>query len=103
MNKDRKYMIVTKRHEGAVDNALLFWGHLTGDNDKRSFGTYTVDIEKCEKYTKEELKQYRKGDKASMPFFNETDSHEYFIRCRDLLVTMDELEELGYRKFTVMA
>ena len=105
MNKNKKYMIVTKRHEGIVNNALLFWGHLTDDNEKRSFGGYTVDINKCEKYTREELEQFRKGrndDKNSMPFYDETDKPNYYIKHSDLLVTMEDLQKLGYRKFTVM-
>lgn len=59
MDKNRKYMIATARHKGIVDNALLFWGHRTSDNERRSFGGYTVDVNKSERYTKEELEKFR--------------------------------------------
>lgn len=105
MDKNRKYMIATKRHEGLIREALLFWGYLTEDNEERSFGGYTVDINKCEKYTREELEQYRKTecyDEKDMLFLDETEKPWWQLKNYDLLVTMEDLEKIGYRKFTVM-
>ena len=104
MNKNRKYMIATKRHEGLIRDALLFWGHLTEDNEERSFGGYTVDINKCEKYTKEELEEYRKRkfSEETMLFLDETKKPCWQLKNYDLLVTMEDLVNLGFSKFTVM-
>ncbi len=37
----------------------MFWGHLTKDDEKRSFGGYTDDINACERYTFEEARSER--------------------------------------------
>lgn len=104
MDKNRKYMIATKRHEGLIREALLFWGHLTKDTEERSFGGYTVDVNNCEKYTKEELEEYRKRkfSEETMLFLDETELPLLQLLNYDLFVTMEDLERLGYIKFTVM-
>lgn len=105
MDKNRKYMIATKRHEGLIRDALLFWGHLTEDNEERSFGGYTVDVNKSERYTKEELERFRNDrydNKQTMPFYSETDDPKYYIEHYDLLATMENLQTLGYRLFNIM-
>ena len=105
MDKNRKYMIVTKRHEGIIKEALLFWGHLTSDKEKRSFGGYTVDVNKSERYTKEELEKFRNDrhdNKQTMPFYSETDDPEYYIKYYDLLATIEDLQKLGYKLFNIM-
>ena len=96
MDKNRKYMIATKRHEGLIRDALLFWGHLTEDNEERSFGGYTVDINKCEKYTREELKEYRKRKfcEETMLFLDETVKPFWQLKNYDLLVTIEDLVNL---------
>ena len=53
---DREYVIVCNEHKGIFNGALLFWGHKTEDNEKRSFGGYTSDISNCERYTLKEIK-----------------------------------------------
>lgn len=55
MELKRDYVIVCTRHKGVIRDALLFWGTKTADDEKRSFSGYTVDIEKCERYTYDEV------------------------------------------------
>jgi len=33
----------------------MFWGTQTEDDEERSFGGYTIDVDDCEKYTKQEI------------------------------------------------
>ena len=54
---ERNYVICSTRHKSMFGGfVMLFWGSRTKDNEERSFGGYTSDIEKCENYTLEELK-----------------------------------------------
>ena len=93
---NREYVIVCNRHVGVVKEALLFWGTYTADNEKRSFGGYTSDIERCEKYTLEEAKT------RGFPVYG-TDFHKKELqKQQDYIIKISELEELGFRKFTIM-
>lgn len=64
----REYVILCNKHKGIFNGACLFWGHKTEDNEKRSFGGYTSDIDNCEMYTLEEIE--KKG--YHFPIFNKT-------------------------------
>ena len=77
---DREYIIVCNEHKGVFAGTLLFWGHKTEDNEKRSFGGYTSDIDKCEMYTLKEIeeKNYR------FPVYEEGMSFYDFIKLNIL-------------------
>lgn len=59
ISEDRKYVIVSNSHKAIIRDVLLFWGILTADDAARSYAGYTCCFDKCEKYTKEELENYR--------------------------------------------
>ena len=84
---DREYIIVCNEHKGVFAGALLFWGHKTEDNEKRSFGGYTSDIDKCEMYTLKEIeeKNYR------FPVYEEGMSFYDFIKLDDVVIKKRDL------------
>ena len=57
VSEDRQYVIVCRRHKAILPQALLFWGSLTDDDMERSYGGYTMDIDKCERYTRNDLER----------------------------------------------
>lgn len=96
-NSERKYVIVCNEHSAMWNGALLFWGNRTEDGDKRSFGGYTSDINKCELYSEKDLEEngyhfskYHKGM-----------TREEFRKHRDIAIEPDYLLELGYKKIEV--
>lgn len=104
MNQERKYVIVSNEHKSWPAGALLFWGRHTEDGEKRSFGGYTTRWDKCEKYTREELMQYRGGMVKEYPFFDELNiTSDYdFRKHNEVLCTMEELEKIGYALWNVV-
>jgi len=53
VSKERKYVIASTKH---VTNGILqFWGRITDDDEPRSFSGYPIDLEACERYTRQEL------------------------------------------------
>lgn len=105
----REYVIVCNRHNSFIKNALLFWGELTDDTDKRSFGGYTCDINKCERYTREEIRSHSSGNPNWMPFFEDlpqrrkSDSKFSQLRkCDDVAISIEKLKELGFKEYTIM-
>ena len=103
VSKDRQYVIVCREHKALLSPALLFWGSLTDDDAKRSYGGYTMDIDKCERYTKDELEKWRGHLKEEYPFFDELKAKSDFYRQDEILIRIWELEHiLGYRKYTVL-
>jgi len=55
----REYVLVSIKWCRNKDY-LIFWGTETADNaPKRSYSGYTMDLDGCEKYTKEELEKER--------------------------------------------
>lgn len=104
VNSERKYVIVCNEHEAIIKDTLLFWGSLTNDNkEKRSFGGYTCQIDKCERYTREELEEFRGNLKAEYPFFDELKNERDFFKKGEVLISIDDLKEkLHYREFKVM-
>ena len=53
---EREYVIVSNRHKSMFPGCILFWGHHTEDDEKRSFGGYTSGLDKCERYSLEDIK-----------------------------------------------
>ena len=102
VSEDRQYVIVCREHKALLSPALLFWGSLTDDDAKRSYGGYTMDIDKCERYTRDELEKWR-CDEKNEPFFDELKAKSDFYRQDEILIRIWELEHiLGYRKYTVL-
>ena len=103
VSEDRQYVIVCRRHKALLSPALLFWGSLTDDDAKRSYGGYTMYINKCERYTRDELEKWRGNLKEEYLFFDELKAKSDFYRQDEILIRIWELEHiLGYRKYTVL-
>lgn len=100
----RNYVIVANRHRTWPGGSLLFWGRHTEDHEERSFGGYTTRFDQCEKYTRKELKQWRKGDKKHYPFFDELDigSPGEFCEYDEVLCTLEQLQSIGFSVWTVV-
>lgn len=93
-SNERKYVIVCNEHSGNWPGALLFWGHRTQDNENRSFGGYTSDIDGCELYSDRELKE--KG--YHFPRFREGMTLEEFRGYDDVVIDPRHLEDLGINR-----
>lgn len=103
INSERKYVIVCNEHKAMLKDTLLFWGSLTDDNSKRSFGGYTCQIDKCERYTRQELEEWRGDLKKEYPFFDELKKATDFFRSDEVLISIDDLKnKLRYRELLVM-
>lgn len=102
--EDRNYVIVANRHRAWPGGSLLFWGRHTEDHEERSFGGYTSRYDQCEKYTRSELMEWRKGDKKNYPFFDELDisSPGEFGYYSEVLCTLEQLESIGFSVWTVV-
>ncbi len=93
----RKYVIVCNEHSGMWRGALLFWGNRTQDGDKRSFGGYTSDVDKCELYSEKDLEE--KGYHFSK--YHKGMTFEEFRQHNDIAIEPECLSELGYKKMKV--
>ena len=89
----RDYVIVCNKHRGMFPGCLLFWGHYTDDNDKRSFGGYTSDINKCERYTAEDLYNYG----YNFPIYNGENEAE-FKKIENVIIKVDDLLAFDWLK-----
>ncbi|MCI9013549.1 MAG: hypothetical protein HFI59_06270 [Lachnospiraceae bacterium] len=90
----RKYVIVCNEHSAGW---LLFWGHRTQDHESRSFGGYTKNIDSCEIYSENEVKE--KG--YHFPKYYDGMSWEEFRGYDDILIEPKDLEKLGYKQMRV--
>lgn len=104
MKTERNFVIVSNEHDSWPRGALLFWGRLTADDEKRSYGGYTTRWDKCEKYTREELTKWRGGLVKEYPFFDELNirSDYDFRKHAEVLCTLADLEKLGYSLWSVV-
>lgn len=109
VDSKRKYVIVCNRHTPIVRGALLFWGELTPDNNERSFGGYTCDLNKCERYTEDEIRNHSIANPDWVAFFDEfqptrkSDTKLRQLRkYDDIAISIDKLKELGFKEYTVM-
>lgn len=94
---ERKYVIVCNEHSGNWPGVLLFWGHRTQDNESRSFGGYTSDIDSCELYSEYEVRE--KGYR--FPKYHDGMTLEGFRKHDDILIEPENLEKLGYKQMKV--
>ena len=103
VSDDRQYVIVCRRHKAILPQALLFWGSLTDDDMERSYGGYTMDIDKCERYTRDELEKWRGNLKEEYPFFDELKAKSGFYRQDEILIRICDLEHtMGFQRYTVL-
>lgn len=102
--KDRKYVIVCNEHSAWPDDALLFWGRHTEDDQERSFGGYTTRFDQCEKYTREEIVQWRGEAAEHYPFFDEIQPIGLlgFLKYNEVVCTLEDLESIGYSLWNVV-
>lgn len=90
----RNYVVVCNRHKGLA-GALLFWGVKTKDNEERSYGGYTSNLNYCEKYTLEEAKDRRYN------FHEYTGNTCDWKKFDDFYIRIDQIPELGYRPMLI--
>lgn len=93
---ERNYVVVCNRHKG-IGGSLLFWGCLTKDEAKRSFGGYTSDFNGCEKYTLEEVEQ----SGYNFPVFGLEVGSDNYKGFDDFAIKIDDLKILRYRAMMI--
>ena len=100
LEKDgRVYVIISAKHMANDRGRLIFWGSdgATKTDSKRSFGGYTCDFSKCERYTREEIE---KGNRNYIREHAEgrINWKKMFKSVSDFYIRVDRIEELtGYR------
>lgn len=92
MSIKRDYVIVCNRYKGLA-GSLLFWGIHTEDNEERSFGGYTSDLNNCEKYALGEFKE------DEFPIYE--GNKDKWEKYQDFAIRIDQLKELGYRPMLI--
>lgn len=97
VSRDRKYVIVCNEHSGNWAGCLLFWGQLTDDGEKRSFGGYTTGIDRCERYTMDEIVAWSTNFAVYKPGMTLAE----FKSHRDIIVEPENLGRLGLKTMTV--
>jgi len=55
ISKDREYVLVSIKWTG--DGHLIFWGNKTDDNESRSYSGYTMNLDTCERYKRDEIRE----------------------------------------------
>lgn len=89
----REYVVVCNEHSGYFPGCLLFWGEYTPDNaERRSFGGYTSDLDKCERYTLNEIK----NSGFNFPIYDGRMDKKSFLQHRDVAIKVAHLSRLGY-------
>jgi hypothetical protein len=93
VSKEREYVIASTKH---VTNGILqFWGHISDDDEPRSLSGYPIDLEACERYTREELIDSHEP----FPFYRKNMrifKHEHFF------VKISDLEKIGRKKTIII-
>lgn len=82
---EREWVIVATRYS---ENYWLLWGSYTEDSETRSYSGYTGDINKCERYTKEDLENCGYGFK-----FYEKPQDLYGQERDHVFMKLDELKQ----------
>lgn len=87
---DRKYVIVCNEHSAIFNGALLFWGHKTNDSENRSFGGYTSDYMKCERYSLKEIEEQH----YHFPVYQAGMSFGDFKKEDDIIISIEDLKNI---------
>lgn len=93
ISEKREYVLVSWKWSWK-NGYLLFWGEQTEDQEKRSFGGYTQDVDTCEKYSKEDLKE--KG----FPFWRSRSLQE-LDREKSYAVKISDLHKFGAKQTVI--
>ncbi len=94
---ERKYVIVSNKHSGGWGGCMLFWGSLTEDNEKRSFGGYTQGIDRCERYTLDEIA----GFSPHFTLWKPGMSWGEFRECEDVVIEPENLASFNLQTMQV--
>lgn len=97
IDPERKYVIVSNKHSGGWGGCMLFWGQLTEDNEKRSFGGYTQGVDRCERYTLEETRGFSPHFAVYAPGM----TYKEFRECEDVVIEPERLADFGLQQMTV--
>lgn len=100
MNRD--YVIICNKGARSYNsNMLLFWGTQSEDDQPRSYGGYTYNLDACERYTKEELVNVINTSHYKFPFLEYFGNDNWKFE-EHFFARIDDLEKLGYKRTTVM-
>lgn len=91
IDPDQKFVIVSNKHSGNWPGCLLFWGQLTSDGGRRSFGGYTTGIDKCERYSEDDIVSWG----GPIVFYHPGMSYGKFLRYEDVAIEPKDLRNLG--------
>lgn len=81
ISEERKYVLVSKKWS---KNNLVFWGNVTKDEDERSFGGYTDDLNHCERYTLKEVERFLKFEHLEF-MSNKNKDETYYATVEELV------------------
>lgn len=91
VNDERRYVLLSVKW--CRNGTLIFWGSRTADEEGRSFGGYTDDLNQCERYTFDEARNERHDH---YEYKDETIEELMNIdRGGTWIVNIDDLDKLG--------
>lgn len=87
INEDRCYVLLSIKW--TRKGTLMFWGTISEDDNQRSFGGYTDDINTCERYTFEEARServshYNYNDETLTELMNIDRDGTWIVHIKDL-------------------
>lgn len=89
---NREWVLASNKHR---NNTLLqFWGEHTEDEEKRSYGGYYTDFDRCEKYTTEEKET---GSGCMYPTLDSSASGYALSHTEHFWIKISELDKLTER------
>lgn len=89
---EREYVIVCTRHRSDIGkHCLLFWGRRTADSEARSFSFYTSCLDKCERYTRDEVRAY-----GNFLFYDPSIIWSEWVKKGDFAISVEQLKALGF-------
>lgn len=91
INDERHYVLLSVKW--CREGTLVFWGKRTTDEEERSFGGYTNDLNQCERYTFDEARNERHTHHL---YKGETLEELMNVdRAGTWIVDIDDLDKLG--------
>lgn len=96
---EREYVIVSPKHSNyPFPGALVFWGGITTDDEERSFGGYTFNLDKCERYTLKEI-----TDERSDLHLYSGGGYKELFQHENVIIKVSELLEIDtFKKATII-